>query len=717
MTQLRNLFSWHNTLLLALLSLLFAACQKENSLFHLTAQQYSNSSKEYLTGSVVYWSDGDQMNINGNTYTVVVDASNHNKATVDAPDATPYNGTYYAASPADLATVSGSTVTFTLPQSETYTTQGGGQHVANLMVASSTNNELSFQNLCAMLHFSLLSTASGAKLCAIEVSCDKPLWGTLQATHNGSSWDLSLPATAENTTRRLTFSSPLTLSATAHDFYLLVPPVSALSTFTLRYIFEDATGIVKAFNLTKSGTINLAQGVMYNFPTDTYNGSQVSNASAVASTNAMDGSAAQPYELYTAASWKAMMKSAATSTGKYFTLGADITLDTTFATFKAHLDGNNHTIKLSDPNKPIFNLINGGTVENLQIDADATADSPALSSNFFGFLACSTANGTITHCTNKASVTCTTATAQTQIGGICGKISSGHITHCLNEGNITSNATYSGGIVGYANTATAFADNTNSGNITLTGTPNSNVYCGGVAGTMNLSDNGDTITGCYNDGNITLSFSGAVTNCLIGGLFGGYNCYLDGCGNSGNINNANALSQPTYIGGLAGKNTNPNSHTILNCYNEGNITATTKTNMYVGGLVGFIINIDIYNSYAFCTLEGNSVAGITGYAQSLSGTHYLSNCYYYGTINASTIYGLSAITSSNPTNTQQVDHCYYPAAYTAYASGSSDGGNNEALSSALLLSGGASLATTLNAAVPSGGYSWTEGATHVVFAP
>ena len=716
---------WHHLAAAVLLVCLFASCRRDESTHFTALTQRYDGGKAYVDGDVVYWTSGDNVRINGGVYAVTVDGSNHNSATIDAEGVAAIGGVYYAVYPAASSSLSGTTATFALPQTEPYTLAGGCQQLDNLMAAAASGTTLEFQNLCALLHFSLASTAAGAKLCAIEVSCDQPLWGELQATYSSSTWSVTPPSDAANTMRRLSFASPQALSTTAQDFYLQVPPVSGISSFTLRYIFEDGNGTVKSYDLAKAGTISFAQGVMYNFPTDTYNGTQVSNSAVSVSTNSMDGSASHPYELYSTQGWKAMLKAAATNTGKHFTLQTDITVDTTFNDFKASLDGNGHTVTLGDPNKALFKQVTAGTIENLQIDADTTATAPECydigsTTNLFGFLACTTYNCTISHCINRASVNYTTSNAH--LGGLCGR-SRSVIIDCRNEGNICGKGPFIGGIVGYIEYSNAFSGNSNSGNITMTGSSTTTSYCGGLAGHLNLTGDDLYVSDCTNSGSITVSVTSNGIEGCIGGLFG--RCYdnIIDCSNSGSITNNATLSNNLYFGGLIGRDSQSNTgtalHTIRNCYNEGNIAALNKSHMFTGGLVGSLTYADIINCYTYCSLDGAYVAGLVGSTiTGIDNECTLSNCYFYGSINASdTSFGLSGVTDLSK-HSHQIDHCYCPTGMTMYHSSCTGNDNNAFLSSALTLSNDSSLSTALNSgATTPPDKGWTDGATHVVFAP
>jgi hypothetical protein len=87
-------------------SMLFASCKKEEgTVFTATTENY-NSSKDYLGGSngrIIFWNDGDRVNINGNSYAITLDASDRNRATIHAEDIVS-SPVYYGAYPANIVT-------------------------------------------------------------------------------------------------------------------------------------------------------------------------------------------------------------------------------------------------------------------------------------------------------------------------------------------------------------------------------------------------------------------------------------------------------------------------------------------------------------------------------------------------------------------------------------------------------------------------------------
>lgn len=715
-------------------TLMATSCSKDRTTFTAITQDY-NSAKDYITGTIVHWHNGDAVQINGQAYNIAVDASQNNKATIDAEGASDIGGEYYAAYPADIAAINGGQITFSIPQEETYATNGGQQVVHSIMAAKADGNTLRFQNLCALLHFKVNASGNGigAKLHAIEVVSDKPLYGTIVAQFAESQWQVQPPTGTDATSRTLRFSTPLDLAAETKDLYLLVPPVSGASTFTLRLTIEDNNGIIKVFEKTKAANIAFNSGELCHFDdANTFTGSAMKFGNTEPTKPVTNGSAAHPYIVNSATSWAALADTLKKA-GKHVTLAADINVGSTLnGELKAVLDGNGHTITLTTQGISLFSTVNGGTVKNLTISATSDVTSPVLVANgsiyYYGTLACRALSGsTFDNCTNTANINCDINTTNVYVGGLCGYTTGCTITNCSNNGNITANTTYIGGVFGQSYNSTTFSGCTNNGNISVSSSQNTVMtqYCGGVAGRISTNNNA-TISNCHNYGNITIS-SSPQTNAYYGSLFGEALNNIDKCSNSGNIT-CNATENTTkYCAGITATNTATSSErAITNSYSEGNIYAISSVQkMYTAGIISVDRRTAIKNCYTHGTLQGTYIAGIVADGRDLFNNITISNCYFYGELESSTSYFYSiAGESGEYPNIYKflIDHCYYPSEYSLCHSTSTDNGNNATLSSGTTISGGSetSLCDSLNANInnmPTGSYTWknSDNNTYVVF--
>lgn len=250
-----------------------------------------------------------------------------------------------------------------------------------------------------------------------------------------------------------------------------------------------------------------------------------------------------------------------------------------------------------------------------------------------------------------------------QIGGFVGSvrgINKTLISNCCNQIEITGeNNYYVGGIVGYSG-------ENNKENVKIYNCRNISNITDNAAGYMfaGILGNGyGTIEKCYNSGNIDLSHSGRRAAGIAGSIKGtvkdSYNianisasgitcggivaeardCEITNCYNTGNV------TASTYTGGISG-----DSGEIKNCYNTGTITGGNFT----AGINGTGANV--YNCYNTGDINSTSDAsGITGQGGKViccfnegtingsralgigKGSSEITNCYNNGTLNASSV--------------------------------------------------------------------------------
>lgn len=705
-------------------TMVLGACREEEDkdVFTVYIDGY-NGGKDYMGGLDIFWNEGDRVRINNNIYSVNINESDHNKATINAEGVTTYGGAYYAAYPADMSSIGlDGTITFDMPAEEIYATDAGGrQKVQNIMAATTEDHQLTFAPLGALLHFSVASSASGARLCRVEVESDKAACGTMTATHSGAGWNFTPPSPAlpTNMKRTLRFSTPEAVGAAAKDFYLVVAPMTDVTSFTLRFVFENAAGDVKVFEKTKLGTtFNIAKGSIYRFVTS-FDGANINVAGESVSAATMDGTASHPYLVCSQRSWERTMSSYA-SNAEYIALANDIQVATTVAEFNAKLDGCGHTITLTTANIPLFNKINGATVSNLTLATASPVTSPVCYDNSFGLLACKAlASGTVcevSNCTNTANINFVIGDYQGRIvGGLVGNASGCKLIDNHNSGTIISDVDFIGGIVGSASNISMMTNNTNSGDIIFRTTTSVRhaIYIGGIAGNLTGNIN---VTNCKNNG--TILIDGMTDNEAIkcGGIVGESLSSFVGCSNYGTISCNNSNSNSKIVGGIVGFNNTTDERNMINCCNEGDVEAVDGvSNMFVGGLVCDEKHLNISNCYAYCNLKGTKVAGLV-WGNSQFYNSIIENSYYYGTINAVATYGLVGVQPASYKYT--ITHCFYKAGYNMRSgTNASDSGNGTIKADdPLTLSDESALAAALNSGAASitGARSWTTSGGHVV---
>lgn len=178
--------------------------------------------------------------------------------------------------------------------------------------------------------------------------------------------------------------------------------------------------------------------------------------------------------------------------------------------FGGTLDGDNHTVIVELNENAAVGLVSylaGGTVKNVTVRGNVTRQTASKASYAGGIVGMITsAGGTVTNCTNRATVT---APSNCYAGGIIGHTNGvATIANCVNYGSVTAGRNV-GGIIGGSGLAGAkmtITDVTNHG--AVTGSAN---YVGGIVGYINSK--GNVLTNCTNTGDVT------GVNC-VGGIVG-----------------------------------------------------------------------------------------------------------------------------------------------------------------------------------------------------
>lgn len=221
------------------------------------------------------------------------------------------------------------------------------------------------------------------------------------------------------------------------------------------------------------------------------------------------------------------------------------------------------------------------------------------------------AGGSVKNLTVRGNVTranAATANAVSYVGGIVGMITSagGTVTDCTNYATVTGPDYCSvGGIVGH-NTGVATIENcANYGEIKGGNLYSSNIGIGGIIG--RIAKGGTQVTNCHNYGKVSgTNATGSTTSNGIGGVAG----FVGGSSTLTNVCNEGAISGPRAVGGIIGGTSA--TITVNDADNNGAVTATDS---YIGGIVGYVNGTG--NALTDCTNTGNitgakCVGGIIG---------------------------------------------------------------------------------------------------------
>lgn len=217
----KNLVSLVSLALLAgLVSM--TSCKKENTLgngtqFHATMEGCTmQNGKTTLNGTALEWVSGDQIAVYGTAGCGIYTATPQNPTTVaefDNVSGETGNAPFRAFYPASLTTDG---VNITLPSTQTYV---DGSINEFPMYAESSNEELSFKNLCGALKLHL--TKANTSISTITITTANEINGTFSVNYNGGAPELEHVSGGTNTAT-LTCTIPQSI-AEGKYFYIYLP--------------------------------------------------------------------------------------------------------------------------------------------------------------------------------------------------------------------------------------------------------------------------------------------------------------------------------------------------------------------------------------------------------------------------------------------------------------------------------------------------------------
>ena len=565
-----------------------------------------NETKTYVGDLIdgvrkVYWSEGDQIAINGNASTTIAISENQRFAEFGFTCILdyPYSVLYPAADYVDDAHIN-------LPSVQEAADGTFATNCAPMACVAEEGDALSLHHLASVVRLQVKLPAESAhaehNLAKVEFrgKAGEQVSGKFAIDYATATLTPTSTAAADQV---VVTKVGKTLSAEeATDIFVVVPAREYAQGFTVR--LTDKNGHYMDIS---AGTITLIKGdikamPLFEFvPTGTITGVNIASAQEwnefVADYNA--GNYAE-IENFTVNITNDLVFEGTTS--KAF---AQI------GTFSGTIDGGEFSIKgLKDSNNSVVNILNeGAIVKNLNIDSSSNFKFTTYWYNDGVFVREN--NGTLINCTNNADIAIVDANRnhEFRIGGLVGRnYSKGSVNECANNGNLTidsgakfqGNSFHFGGIVAY-NQGTV-SNTANNGVLTLAGDNASYQYnfIGGIVG-----QNEGTVSGCTNGAYATITSTLVTNRHFVGGIVG----WNKGtC--TGNTNNADIDYSPTafggknpwlYVGGVVG---GIESGTINSNTNTGSISnSTSKTHGGVGGIVG-----TINSSATTFELKNNSVA-------------------------------------------------------------------------------------------------------------
>ena len=568
----------------------------------------------------------------------------------------------------------------TIPAAQAYYANDFDDAAMPMYAASATrSNTVTFNSLCSLLKFSITGEKKIDSVTLTAADGSKSLSGTFTIGKTGAGLlNGTLTPVSGGGTINYNFGSHVQLSETPFVFYVAIPAGTYEGGITLN-IVDNSSGHMTATVMNTNSTKTIAAGKVREFNNIVYVPDVEQNL----------------HQIYSVATFQSFVSAVA---GGKKTLNARLTQNAatldlssiagSFASiedYKGTFDGNGKTISFgtSTATQPLFDELRG-VVKNLTVTAkiaetstsnyevgiiarsvrpsnevddiaglqNCTANgsvtytpSDAVSGNAcIGGLVGNNRGGTITGCTNNATVTfanngsSTVHAMQPSIGGVVGRTqkggdlsTQGDISNNTNAGTVVCGAKFSqgiylGGVLGYqVEKAESISGCTNSGLVKATASCSttgplhiggviglgkgtiescSNLAAGtvtteacsvgtylcqgGVIGRMNATSG--TYSGLSNAGTVNVAATGASTQRHVGGVAGRCNegAAITQFTNSGNINYTAVDANETWIGGIVACSTN---HELASCNSTGGTLTysgeTTSGNLYVGGVVGY----------------------------------------------------------------------------------------------------------------------------------
>jgi len=578
--------------------------------------------KTILDGSKVYWTAGDQINVNGVTSNVLdIDAPSATaKFTFDGILNTPYKAVFPASVYKDENIV-------TMPSVQEYCETSFHSQASPMLAYSKDNGNLVFSHPFAVvcLYIKLKDDADKISYVEFRGNDNEQVCGDftvdftkLTLTETGSGGKVI----RVNVDHALSADAPMLV-------HIVVPARTYANGFTIKVADENGHYMQKSVQTERvyeAGKVYDMKAIDFE-PTETELDADLTIASAaelIAFANAWNEG---EYTSTTEDPFVVNLTKDIEFTAEDNAEWPGIGVDTDACRFNGVFDGCSNTISGFTSTKPLFQYVDTeGIVQNLTLAGDVTYDLTDISeeTNVSPFIYRSW--GIINDCSSSVNVTVTSSeeiTKEVRISGLLAYMTSGECNGCSYDGTLvwesssSSARAYVGGVIAYVNTEEAvvekcFLSGAIKLNASVTGdrswfggvvgyplVPVSNCYTtedaevnvsnatklrlGGVVGYA-----ASTVTGCVNNAAITVNCPSAVddTHTYVGGVVGRNAGKVSTSDNTGSITmTAGSLTQ--RIGGIVGQNYGSE---IEDCENSGDIICNdvvVKKVRYYGGIVGY----------------------------------------------------------------------------------------------------------------------------------
>lgn len=254
-------------------TMIFVGCKKDTQVVKLgvKVERPLYDGKVYLNGNIPFFEAGDQINVNGTDYPVII---NGTRTYVEA-DADEDNN-YYALFPASLGSCSSTSYTIHLPHWQEYkTTTVNDQTVQkiDLPVAAKLNTEdgnvLQFYNLCSLLKvvWTNTSTTTDYTITGIDVTATNgtegvTLYGTGAVDFSGNTPTLTM-STNEKHNNRVILDIPegnqnvVVHGTTSNPYYIVLPQFTSAKVSVNIHVKNADNQKVESIRLNTNGNVYL----------------------------------------------------------------------------------------------------------------------------------------------------------------------------------------------------------------------------------------------------------------------------------------------------------------------------------------------------------------------------------------------------------------------------------------------------------------------------
>ena len=544
----------------------------------------------------VYWSDGDKLNVNGQTSLPLSIAAGEKISDADfllSNIQAPYRAIYPSYAVTEEGYAEDGSIAIQLPAVQKYLPSSFANGAAIMYGYSESEDGVTLQNLCAVVRVNIKGSGDNivsAKL--VSSSDDAPLCGDFRLTPA----DGSLETVNGNITITLEMDDKVSMNNEAGtDFFFAIPAGDYSKGLSFYFKRESDSQIMQ--NIWRP-TETLHGGRLYSF-------------------NNIDFEATAK-EIETEAQWNEF--AAACNNGgdisKYLfkddvvRIGADITAEnlTSIAEFDGVLDGNGYTLTRTAASEPLFASLTG-EVRNL-----------ALGGNL---------KGEVVTVDERPTVAC---------APLVGSLDGGKISGCINNMTVSVGTMsepveahmYVSGLVSVM-TAGTIEKSVNNASVDVSVNVHNTVFevtVAGIVADVRVSDIGQKISlnGCSNKGALTLApyleFKSAAATRDKG---------MKVCG----------------FGGVAGWLRSEGSYEFTDCNNQGNITVdghnikhsngNTPYTIAVGGVLGLaapcpegFMKLDEYEKYDLTLTRCSNTGGVYNYSVNYSSTTESNNKVFTG---------------------------------------------------------------------------------------